>query len=236
MKKRIFSLILAIILLFIMTSCNNFKITDEMQITVDKYISAVSSFAKNTSGKMSVTTVIEDKAIEFKTTESVIEYEYTITEDKVSFVRKDFLNGEEIANYKTDSEKVLAYDYSLKDWVDKTEENASFLSAANNPFVTLSLFRVDNNYKVKANYLSDISEKTDGEYTVIQFKLKDSTVSTVLGYNKADGIVRNSAGHTREYYIDSEGDLERIIIIALQDVANNGKEGSYKSTITVEIS
>lgn len=236
MKFKIFSLVLVIVLMFSLSSCNSFKITDEMQISVDKYISAVSSFSENTSGKLKVTTLIEDNAIEFKTTESVIEYEYTVNDDKVTFSRKDYIDGKESASFKADGETVLSFDYESQEWIDKTEENKSFLSVKNNPFITLSLFRIDNNYKVKANYLSDIAERKEGEFTVVEFTLKDSTVSTVLGYNKVDGIVRNSAGHTRGYYLNSDGQLEKIVIVALQSVFNNGKEGSYKSTITVEIS
>ncbi len=236
MKTKIFSLIFIVIILLSLSSCNSFKITDEMQLSVDKYISAVSSFSEKLSANLNVTTVIEDDAIEFKTTKSIIEYEYTVNKEKVSFLRKDYLNGTENASFKSDGDKVMSFDYELQDWVDKTEENTAFLSVKNNPFVTLSLFRIENNYKVKANYLSNIAERTDGEYNVIEFTLKDSTVSTVLGYNKADGIVRNSAGHTRSYYIDSKGELKKIIIVAMQNVVNNGKEGTYKSTITVEIS
>ncbi len=236
MKSKIFTFLICIIILFNLSSCNSFKITDEMQKSVDKYISAVTSFSQKPSGNLNVTTVVEDNAIEYKTTKSQIEYEYTVNEQKVLFTRKDYLNGEENASFKSDGEKVLSFDYELQDWVDKTDENKSFLSVKNNPFVTLSLFRIDNNYKVKANYLSDIVERNEGEYIIIEFTLKDSTVSTVLGYNKADGIVRNSAGHTRSYFINSKGELEKIVIVALQDVVNNGKEGSYKSTITVEIS
>lgn len=236
MKSKILTLIIIVVLMLSLSSCNSFKITDEMQTSVDKYISAVSSFSENLSGSLKVTTVIEDNAIEYKTTESVIEYEYTVNDEKVSFLRKDYLNGKENASYKSDGEKVMSFDYELEDWVDKTEENTAFLSVKNNPFITLSLFRIDNDYKVKANYLSNITERADGEYSVVEFTLKDSTVSTVLGYNKVDGIVRNSAGHTRSYYINSNGELEKIVIVALQEVFNNGKEGSYKSTITVEIS
>ncbi len=236
MKFRVLVVLIICVILFSLSSCDSFKITDDMQVSVDKYISAVSSFTEKISGNLKVTSVIEDNAIEFKTTESIIEYDYTINDKKVSFSRKDYSDKKETASFKTDGDKILSFDYTTQEWIDKTEENASFLTVENNPFVTLSLFRIENNYKVKASYLSNIVEKVEGEYTVVEFTLKDSTVSTVLGYNKADGIVRNSAGHTRSYYINSNGELEKIVIVALQDVVNNGDEGTYKSTITVEIS
>jgi len=236
MKSKLLLFLLIAICLISMSSCSGLKITPEIQATIDKYISAVSSFAENESGTVKITTVQEDKAIEFKTTESVIDYNYTVADQKVSFERKDYLDGKENASYKCDGNSVLMYDYSAEDWVDKTKENSVFLSSKNNPITTLSLFRVDSKYKVKAKNFTEITESTEGDYTVIKFSLDDSTVSTVLSYNKADGIVRTSAGHTRSYYLDSDGNIKKIVIEALQNVVNNGNEGSYKSAITVEIS
>ena len=236
MKFKISIIFTTVVLILCLSSCNSFKITDEMQMSVDKYVSAVTAFTNKSSGKLNITSVIEDNAIEFKTIESKIEYEYSVLGDNVSFLRKDYLDGKENASFKTENDKVMSFDYDSQEWVDKTQENETFLTVKNNPFVTLSLFRIENNFKVKSNYLSNITEKKEGEFTVVEFALKDSTVSTVLGYNKADGIVRNSAGHTRSYYINSDGELKKIVIVALQDVVNNGEEGKYKSTITVEIS
>lgn len=111
-----------------------------------------------------------------------------------------------------------------------------FWSAQTNPLTTLSLFRVDSKYKVRTDYMTDIkynSVPDENGYTSVEFTLKDSTVSDILDYNKARGIVRRSAGHTRTYYIDSSGYIAKIVVLTNQVVFNNGKEGSYNTEMTV---
>lgn len=236
MKSKKFFLVLVLVCLFTVSSCSSFEITPDIQKSIDKYISAVMTFESFDKGDVKITTVQEDNSIDFKTTKSVIDYSFTIVDEKVVFERKDYLDDVENAHYKSDGEKVMSFDYENEEWVDKTKENASFLSAKTNPITSLSLFRVDNNYKIRSKNFSDISESQQGEYTVIKYVLDDGAVSSVLGLNKVDGIVRESAGHTRSYYIDAEGNLKKIVIEALQNVVNNGEKGNYKSIITVEIS
>ena len=234
MKNR-FCFVLIVCCLLLCTSCSSFKFSPETEAYRDEYLEAVEKAENAASGEITVSSLLVDEAIEFKTTESRIDFKYTVENKKVLFEREDYLDGELSAKYKSDGKIVESFDLSSEKWVDKTEENAVFLSADKNPLTTLSLFRVDNNNKVKTSYLSDVKKRTEGEYSVIEFVLNDKSVSTVLGYTKADGIVRNSAGHVRSYYINSDGELCRIVIKALQDVINNGKQGKYDSTMTVEI-
>ena len=232
-NKVVFLLIIACMCLC--TSCSSFKFSPETEGYRDEYLNAVAKAEKAISGEIKVTSVLVDEAIEFKTTESIIDYKYSINDGKVVFEREDYVDGKLSSKFESDGNSVKQFDLTDEKWVDKTEENAVFLLADKNPFATLSLFRVDNNKKVKTSYLSDVRKRTDGEYTVIEFVLNDKSVSTVLGYTKADGIVRNSAGHTRSYFINSDGDLCKIVIEANQDVINNGKQGKYNSLMTVEI-
>lgn len=228
-------LLFIICCLFLCASCSSFKFSPETEVYRDEYLTAVEKATKYDHGEIKVTTVSVDDVIEFKTTESIINYNYTVKNGNVSFVREDYVNGTLNSKIESDGESVKQFDLTSEEWIEKTEENALFLSADKNPFTTLSLFRVDNNKKIKTSYLSEINKKKDGESTIIEFVLNDKAVSTVLGYTKADGIVRNSAGHTRSYYISSDGDITKIVIESYQDVLNNGKEGKYTSIMTVDI-
>ena len=101
-------------------------------------------------------------------------------------------------------------------------------------------FLVVINFKNKFTYVfnafyTDKNIKLSADYTVITFTLNDKSVSTVLSYTKAKGIVRESAGHTRSYYIDSEGNLCKIQIDAAQKIASNGETNDYTTSITVDI-
>ena len=126
------------------------------------------------------------------------------------------------------------YDFSTESWIDETEDNKSYMSSGSNPLTSLSLFRIDSKLKIKTDYLTDIKQYESGDFTVVEFTLKDSTVSVVLSYYKADGIVRKSAGHTRSYFIDSDGYISKIIISTTQKMYSNGEEGTYNTEMVVE--
>lgn len=224
---------LSVFMILSLASCSTLEITDEMQNAMDEYLSAVAKSEIKTMGKIKVESVLDDNAIEFKKTKSVIDYSFEVVDEKVKFERVDYLDDKENAKYTSDGEKVLAYDYNSLEWTDKTAENKQFLSSKNNPFVTLSLFRVDSNKKIRKEYLTDIkSYEKDGE-KVIEFTLKNSAVSEVLGLHKANGIVRESTKHTRSYYINQEGYISKIVIFATQDIISNGEVGKYSSEMTV---
>lgn len=235
MKKvyRLFALIFCLVVILSMSSCNSLKITEEMQAAIDMYISAVEKSMKRTEGEMTVTSKLDDSAVEFKTTESVIEYSFNVENEKVIYERVDKLNGQENAKYKCDGTKVEAYNFETQTWEDKTEANEAFLKVDTNPLVSLSLFRVDSNLKVRTDYMTDIKSYSEDDFTVVEFTLDDSTVSDILQYSKADGIVRKSAGHTRSYYIDENGYISKIIVSTVQLFYSNGEEGVYTTEMTV---
>ena len=235
MKKTIktFTALLSAVVLICCTSCSSLEITDEMQQAMDKYISAVSLSEAKTSGKVTFSSVINDNALEFKTTETVVDYEYKVNDGVVSFTRIDTVDGVENSKYISDGITVQKYNYESGEWSDVTEENNDYLAPDTNPFITLSLFRVDSKKKIRTDYLTDITMSQQNGVTAVCFTLKDSTVSDVLDFYKADGIVRESAGHNRTYYINSEGYIEKIVISTVQKIISNGEAGEYTTEMIV---
>ena len=235
-KRKISWTIISVSVLILLSSCSSLKITEHMQEGIDVYTEAVTKSESREEGTVSVLSVVDDNAIEFKHTESLIECDYTVSEGKVNFSRTDYLNGEMTLQYQCDGNTVMCLDKKTNEWTDKTEENYSFISPQTNPLITLSLFRVDSNKKINTNHITDIQYNStpdqDGNVTV-QFTLKNSTITDIMGYNKVKGIVRNSAGHVRTYYIDSDGYISKIVISAVQKIYNNGKEGYYTTEMTV---
>lgn len=215
-------------------SCSDLKITEDMQKAIDVYTQAVAQSETRSEGKVVFNSVTDDKALEFKRTQTTVNFEYTVKDGKVSFTRTDLLDGTESAKYQSNGSTVEKFDYSNSTWIDATEENKDLLTASSNPFITLSLFRVDNKLRLRTDYLKDITMTDENDVKVVTFTLKDSTVSDVLAFYKADGIVRESAGHTRKYYINSKGYIEKIIINTTQQIITNGTAGDYVTEMIVE--
>ena len=234
-KQNKFSLIiLCIFILLFICGCSDLKITEDMQQAIDVYTQAVAQSETRSEGKVVFNSVTDDKALEFKRTQTTVNFEYTVKNGAVCFTRSDFLDGTESAKYRSDGSIVEKFDYSNSTWVDVTEENKDLLKASANPFITLSLFRVDNKLRLRTDYLKDITMTDENGVKVITFTLKDKTVSDVLAFYKADGIVRESAGHTRKYYISSDGYIEKIIINTTQQIITNGTAGEYITEMVVE--
>ena len=234
MKKRLINIVcLLLAVLFLSTSCSTLEVTEEMNEAIELYKSAVSASELKNKGKITVTSLLNDEALENKKTESVIEFEYEIKDGKVHFTRTDYVGGKENAKYISDGATVKEYDYESLTWLDKTEANKTLLIPESNPFTTLSLFRVDNKLKLRTDYFKNIESFNQDGQQVVRFTLKDNSVSDSLGYYKADGIVRESAGHTRSYYITSEGYVSKIVISTVQKIITNGESGDYTTEITV---
>ncbi len=234
MKKFFFAT--AVVASLLLCSCSGLKVTEQMQAGIDLYTKAVENTEGKTSGKVSVTSVIKDNAIEFKNSESLIEYEYTVKDGAVLFTRTDYIDGVKDCEYVSDGITVKKKTEQSSEWEDVTEDNKIYLSPETNPLSTLSFFRVDSKHRIRTDYMTDIvynSAPDENGCQSVKFTLKDSTVTDVLSYNKVKGIVRNSAGHTREYFIDESGNIAKVVISTAQQVFNNGKEGSYTTDITV---
>lgn len=234
--KRFISFFIIILMLLSLCSCYGLKVTPEIEGYIEQYKKAVDSTTEKQHGKVKVTSVNTDNAINFNTTTSVIEFEYTIDNDRVLFNRNDYLNGELGAVYICDGKKISVQNGIENEFKDVTEQNKTFLSKDKNPFISLTLFRVDSNGKIDNSVLKDVKQYAEDGYSVIEFELSDKAVSTVLGYTKADGVVRKSSGHTRKYYVNENSEICKIQIDANQKIISNGVEGEYITTMTVEIS
>lgn len=234
--KRLLALLFIFLIILSLCSCSGLEVTPEIEEYIILYKTAVENTVTNKSASVKVKSVTKDNAIEFTTNTSVIEFVFKIENDKVLFDRNDYLNDELSATYTCDGNTVLVKNSGDTKFSDVTEQNEVFLYADKNPFVTLSLFRVDNEGKINNSVLKDVKKYTEGEYTVVEFALSDKAVSTILGYTKADGVVRESAGNTRKYYIDSNSKICKIQIDSNQKIISNGVEGEYITSMTVEIS
>lgn len=234
--KRVISFIFLVLILISLCSCSGLKITSEIEGYIELYKKAIENTTVKQQGEVKVTSVTNDNAIEFTTTTSLIEFDYYIKDDKVVFNRNDHVNDELLAVYICNGDEILVKNDAEAEFKDATKQNESFLYVDKNPFITLSLFRVDSNGKIDSSVLNNIKQYTEDEYTVVEFVLSDKAVSTVLGYTKADGVVRKSSGHTRKYYIDSNNNVCKIQIDASQKIISNGVEGDYITSMTVEIS
>ena len=233
--KRIKALLLVLCLAIslLLSGCSSLEITDEMRDAIELYKQAVSATEQKTNGLVKFESVTDDNALEFKKTSTSVEFSFEVINDSVKFDRTDYTDGVEVAKYTSDGISVKSYDSSSDSWVDVTETHSDFIKPQSNPCITLSLFRIDNKLRIREDYLSDIKSFKEGDNTVVEFTLKDKTVSDVFDFYKADGIVRESAGHTRAYYINEQGLVEKIIIKTAQEVISNGKSGSYKTEMTV---
>lgn len=231
--SKIILVIIVVISLFSLSSCSDLKITDEMQVAIDEYIAAIKKSQTRIDGEVFVSSIADDQAIEFKTTKSTIDCSYSSKDGKVTFERTDTLDGRENAKYSCDGTIVNSYNYETEAWEDKTSENKDFLSVDTNPFITMTLFRVDSKYKIDTGHLSNILSYTEDEFRVVEFVLKNSSISEVMSYNKADGIVRESTGNSRKYYIDKDGYIAKIEITTVQTMRSNGKEGTYTTEMIV---
>ena len=227
MKKAV--VIILLILIIPLSGCSGLKVTPQMQEGIDAYLAAINAAASRTSGKVVVDMLIDDQAVEFQKKEDVIVFDYRVEDGKVIFSRTESQDGVLLASYECDGETVRRL--SSGEETDVTEGFESYLSAATNPLVTLSLFRVDSKNRIRTDMLENI-EYTGG--STVKFTLKNSAVDTVLGYTKAKGIVRKSGSQSYTYTI-SEGMVTAIVVDSEQVFYSNGKEGNYKITINVTI-
>ena len=221
------------ILLLIISGCSSLEITDEMRSAMDLYKQAVSLTEQKNTGTVKFESITDDNALEFKKTSTSVHFNFEVVDGTVKFDRTDYTDGSEVAKYVSDGTSVKSYDYNADVWNDVTELHSDFLKPQSNPFITLNLFRIDNKLRIREDYLTDIKTYTENELTVVEFKLKDKTVSDVFDFYKADGIVRESAGHTRSYYINDLGIIEKVIIKTSQEVISNGVSGNYDTLMTV---
>ncbi len=233
MKKTILFFVI-ISILCSLTGCNTFKDTPETDAAFAAYEDAVLQTIAHKKGAITVATETKSTVGEETNTLGVIEYNFTTDEEnRVSFERNDYANSELVASYYGDGKAAFQMDFSSGEWLDVTEDSANMLEHDKNYFNTLSLFRIDNQFRYSKHFLeSVVLEEAAGE-KVIKFTLKNSAVTDMLDFTDKKGVHREMASQTREYYVNQEGDIQRIVINTMQEVLYEGKQGTLSSVLTI---
>ncbi len=233
--KKILALLMAAVLLLGLCACSSFKDTPETKAAFDAYEAAIKQSIAHRSGIITVVTKNTD-TIEETESLGVIEYTFkTNEENKVSFERNDYTDGEPVASYYGDGKAAFQMDMAAGEWVDVTEESASMLEHDKNYMNTLSLFRIDNNFRYSKQFFESVTMKEAEGEKVITFTLKNSEVTKMLSYTDEREIQRTMSGQYRSYYVNEAGDVYKIVIDTVQDVVYKGKEGKLTSVITVNL-
>ena len=227
--------IIGLLLITLLSGCNNFDDTPESNAALDAYIEAVKKSLERKSSTARIDVYISDNIIENTEKQSEIIFKYSINDEGlVSFEREDYTNNELTAQYRSDGYKVETFDMQSNQWVDSTEQNKAFLSEKTNSITNMQLFRVDNNLKINKRFLStaSISEWENGGVCV-KIVLDDKQVSNVMELYEAKGYIRKSSGQTREYYINDQGIITMIKINTSQQIQHNAEFGSIVNNMTI---
>ncbi len=234
MMKRIVCLSIISMILLSFSGCSTFEDTPETDAAFAAYEAAVLQSIEHKRGSITVQTENKDTAIENKETVGVIEYSFsTDEEDQVTFERNDYTNGEPVAAYKANGKKAYQMDMQSGEWQDVTEDNIALLNHRTNYMNTLSLFRIDNNFKYSKHFLESVTMEEAAGEKVIVFTLKNDKVTDMLEFSDQRKIKREMSSQIRSYYVDEKGDIQKIVIDTFQNVTYQGKSGTLSSKITV---
>ncbi len=232
--KRFICLSVIVIILLSFGGCSTFEDTPETDAAFAAYEAAVLQSIGHKKGAVTVLTENKDTAVENKETVGVIEYSFsTDDQDRVTFERNDYTNGEPVAAYKADGEKAYQMDMASGEWKDVTESSSTLLNHQTNYMNTLSLFRIDNNFRYSKHFLESVTMEEAAGEKIIVFTLKNDKVTDMLEFSDQRKIKREMSSQTRSYYIDEKGDIQKIVIDTLQNVTYKGKSGTLSSKITV---
>lgn len=235
--KKILSVLMLIVMLLGLCSCDQFEDTPETDAAFAAYEAAITQTVLRKSGSVSVQTVNKDTMEETENI-GVIEYNFSTDEEsRVTFDRNDYTNGELVASYYGDGEKAYQMDLTTDQWVDVTESSAAMLNHETNYMNTLSLFRIDNGFRYSKRFFESVtmSNGEDGG-KIVTFTLKNSVVNDMFSYTDDRSLRREQAHQSRSYYINSQGDLYKIVIDSTQNVSYEGKSGTLSNLITVLVS
>lgn len=232
--KRFICLSVIVIILLSFGGCSTFEDTPETDAAFAAYEAAVLQSIGHKKGAVTVLTENKDTVVENKETVGVIEYSFsTDDQDRVTFERNDYTNGEPVAAYKADGEKAYQMDLASGEWKDVTESSSTLLNHQTNYMNTLSLFRIDNNFRYSKHFLESVTMEEAAGEKIIVFTLKNDKVTDMLEFSDQRKIKREMSSQTRSYYIDEKGDIQKIVIDTLQNVTYKGKSGTLSSKITV---
>ncbi len=232
--KRVLSVLLIMMLLPGLCSCDGFKDTPETDAAFAAYEAAIEQALACKSGAVSVQTVNKD-TLQKTETIGVIEYSFNTDENnRVSFERKDYTNGELVASYYGDGAAAYQMDLATDEWADVTESGKEMLDHEKNYMNTLSLFRIDSNFRYsKRFYESVVMEEGENGGKVITFTLKSSVISDMFSYTDDREMKRKMTHQHRSYYLDAQGRLFKIEIDTAQNVSIRGETGVLSNFITV---
>ncbi len=233
--KKISCLLLTAALLLGLCSCDGFEDTPETDAAFAAYEAAVMQSIAHKKGAITVVTENKD-TIEETETLGVIEYSFTADErDRVSFERNDYTNNELVASYYGDGTSAYQMDFTSGEWVDVTEDSKIMLDHKTNYMNSLSLFRIDNQFRYSKHFYESVTmEEAEGE-KVITFTLKNKAVTDMLEFSDEKGIRREMANQYRAYHVNKAGDIYKIVINTLQNVVYQGTEGTLSNVITVNL-
>ncbi len=234
--KKIGMICLIALLLVSFCGCDSFEDTPETDAAFAAYEAAVKQTVAHKKGAIKVTTVNEDSLDEKNNSQGTIEYTFsTDAEEKVTFERNDITNGELVASYKADGKAAYQLDLPSGEWLDVTEESKAMLQHSSNYMNTLSLFRIDHNFRYSKHFYESVAMEETEQGKVVIFTLKSKAVSDMFAHSDERQIRREQASQVRSFYINDEGDLEKIVIDSLQNVEYKGTAGQLKNCITVEM-
>ncbi len=237
--KKLFSALIAVMMLVSMSGCNllddDFEDTPETDAAFEAYEAAIRKSVAHQSGQIKVTTENTD-TIEATETLGTIDYSYsTDDEGRVSFERIDHTDGKLVASYYGDGKAAFQKNLETGEWVDMTEGLASFLNAEENTMNSLALFRIDNDFSYSKRFYESIELKeSDGEQ-VITVVLKNSEITEMMSYSDEREIQREMSSQIRSYYVNKEGSVYKIVIDSVQNVVYQGEKGVLSSLMTVDI-
>lgn len=233
MKKTV-SILIMILLLLGLCGCEDFEDTPETDAAFAAYEEAVKQTIAHKKGYMSVVTRYEDTVVEKTESLGVIEYSFSTDQDnKVTFERNDFTNGQAVASYRSDGKKAYQLEMESGEWVDVTEANGQMLEHDQNIFNTLSLFRIDSGLNYSKRFFESVSmEEAEGE-KIITFVIKNEELNSMFELSDEKEIRREMTGQTRKFYVNEKGDIYQITIDTTQNITYKGDSGTLKNLITV---
>ncbi len=232
--KRVLSIWMICLMMLGLCGCDRFEDTPETDAAFAAYEAAIQQILACRSGAVSVQTVNKD-TLENTESTGVIEYSFSTDENnRVSFERKDYTNGELMASYYGDGTAAYQMDLTTDEWADVTESSKEMLDHKKNYMNTLSLFRIDSDFRYSKQYYESVVMK-DGESggKVITFTLKSSVISDMFSYTDDREMKREMTHQYRSYFIDDQGSLYKIEIDTSQNVSINEKSGVLSNFITV---
>ena len=232
--KKFISLISIISFLFILTSCSKpgYVKTDETEKALDLYINAVKKSEEYKSGNVKINVYQKTTYEKNEISKEILDYKYSVGEnDEVIFTRTDYKNGEIIAKYQSEGEKVYNI---LNGKSDVTDEFSPYLKNKTNNINNLMMFRMDNKYRLKEDTISNISLKEQGGNYEITVDFNPKKLSGLLYKSTYKGVSREITKTKKVYKINKEGYIYFAATYATQKITDVKNSGEYISNVEAE--